>query len=61
MTQGCSGGPWFQGFAAGTGTMMSVNSYSYSGSSYMHGPKLNGNTQALYTTAQGATATVTVG
>lgn len=61
MTQGCSGGPWFQGFAAGTGTMMSVNSYSYSGSSYMHGPKLNGNTQALYTTAQGATANVTVG
>lgn len=41
--------------------MMSVNSYSYSGSSYMHGPKLNGNTQALYTTAQGATANVTVG
>lgn len=61
MTQGCSGGPWFQGFGGGTGTMMSVNSYSYSGSKYMHGPKLNSNTQALHSTAQGATGNITVG
>ena len=63
MTQGCSGGPWFQNFskATGTGTMMSVNSYSYSGSSSMHGPKLDAKTQSLFTASQGATANRIVG
>lgn len=48
MTGGCSGGPWFQGFAAGSGTIMSVNSYGYSGIKAMHGPKLNQETASMF-------------
>ncbi|MFZ1410185.1 MAG: hypothetical protein WAS07_01850 [Micropruina sp.] len=58
MTPGCSGGPWFQSFGAGSGggVLISVNSYSYSGSSFMHGPKFNAETEDLYLEANGATA-----
>lgn len=44
MTGGSSGGPWFTPFTGGTGTMMSVNSYGYTGITAMHGPKFNTNT-----------------
>jgi hypothetical protein len=58
MTGGSSGGPWFSPFTegSGTGTLASVNSYGYRGDSGMYGPKFNANTQAVYTTADGATA-----
>jgi hypothetical protein len=54
MTGGSSGGPWFSPFGAGSGTMMSVNSYGYSGITAMHGPKLNAETQTMFTTAASA-------
>ena len=37
MTGGSSGGPWFAPFSAGSGTMVSVNSYGYSGVTAMQG------------------------
>lgn len=57
MTQGCSGGPWFQGFneATGTGTQMSVNSYGYSRVAYMHGPVFNAETQGMFNAAHSST------
>jgi V8-like Glu-specific endopeptidase len=57
MTGGASGGPWFSSFdeAAGTGTVMSVNSYGYAGGGAMHGPKFNTNTQAVYQAALATT------
>lgn len=53
MTGGCSGGPWFTPFNAGSGsgTQISVNSYGYSGQTYLHGPIFNANTEAVYTSA----------
>jgi hypothetical protein len=50
MTGGASGGGWHSGFdnTTGQGTVVSVNSYRYSGGSAMYGPKLNGNTQDVY-------------
>jgi hypothetical protein len=54
MTGGASGGPWFAPFAAGAGTMVSVNSYGYSGLTAMHGPKLNAEAQSMFTTAASA-------
>ena len=48
MTGGCSGGPWFQGFSGGSGTLMSVNSYGYSGIKAMHGPQLNSETESMF-------------
>ena len=63
MTGGCSGGPWHQSFSAstGAGTSMSVNSYSYSGLSYMHGPVFNSETRALHDAADGATSNSELG
>ncbi len=53
MTGGSSGGPWLKDFAegTGTGTLMSVNSYGYSGVQAMHGPIFNGDTFAVYESA----------
>ncbi len=53
MTGGSSGGPWFTGFdgATGTGTLMSVNSYGYSGEDAMYGPIFNEDTVAVYESA----------
>ncbi len=48
MTGGASGGPWLSQFAAGSGTVSSLNSYRYSGFNKMFGPKFNSNTQATY-------------
>ena len=60
LTGGSSGGPWFTPFSAGSGTMMSVNSYGYSGVTAMHGPKLNAETQAMFNTAASATTNTIV-
>jgi V8-like Glu-specific endopeptidase len=63
MTGGSSGGPWFSGFdttTGDTGTVQSLNSYGYQGQSNMYGPKFNNDTQATYTTANGATANTLV-
>jgi len=61
MTGGSSGGPWLTPFSSGSGTLMSVNSYVYSGVTAMHGPKLNAKTQALFTAATTATTNTIVG
>lgn len=61
MTGGCSGGPWFQGFSTstGTGTMMSVNSYSYgTTSTTMQGPLLNSTTAAMFQKAHTSSGNV---
>jgi V8-like Glu-specific endopeptidase len=63
MTGGSSGGPWFSGFdttTGDTGTIQSLNSYGYQGQSNMYGPKFNSDTQATYTTANGATTNTLV-
>lgn len=62
MTGGSSGGPWFTPFSdgSGEGTMMSVNSYGYTGITAMHGPRFNTNTQTLFTTATTATTNTIV-
>lgn len=56
MTGGSSGGPWYTGFSAGTGTgtAYSVNSYRYTGgrhSDKMFGPYFGSVIESLYTTA----------
>lgn len=56
MTGGASGGPWFFPFSDGDGTVMSVNSYRYSGGDALYGPKFNANTQAVYEAAKTTTA-----
>lgn len=57
MTGGSSGGPWLSSFSesTGVGTLSSLNSYGYSGVKNMYGPKFNGDTQAVYNAADGAT------
>lgn len=62
MTGGSSGGPWFASFnsGSGTGTLMSVNSYGYSGIDAMHGPIFNSKTADVYDSAQTASGNVTV-
>ncbi len=60
MTGGSSGGPWFAPFSAGSGTMISVNSYGYSGITAMHGPKLNAETQTMFNTAASVTGNTIV-
>lgn len=63
MTGGSSGGPWLTGFDpnAGTGTLTSVNSYTYrSVKNVMHGPKFDANTQAVYEAADSATTNTIV-
>lgn len=52
MTEGSSGGPWFTSFNNGTGTVTSVNSFSYTDSpSVMYGPYLGDAAAALYRAA----------
>jgi V8-like Glu-specific endopeptidase len=61
MTGGSSGGPWLKGFTAtGGGTLSSLNSYGYSGSSVMYGPMFNSKTEATYGAALSATGNTTV-
>ena len=56
MTGGSSGGPWFSGFDAtgDAGVIRSLNSYGYSGQSFMYGPIFNGNTTTTYNAANSA-------
>lgn len=61
MTGGSSGGPWFTPFGGGSGTMISVNSYGYSGVTAMHGPKLNAETASMFTAAATATSNTIIG
>lgn len=63
MTGGSSGGPWLSGFdtATGdTGTIQSLNSYGYSGQSFMYGPIFNTTTTQTYNAADGATTNTIV-
>lgn len=56
LSGGSSGGPWIQPMDSNTGTgpIISVNSWGYTTSPGMAGPKLSGNTaQCLFTEAQG--------
>ncbi|NUT36950.1 MAG: hypothetical protein HOV79_28170 [Hamadaea sp.] len=61
MNGGSSGGPWIYGttdpavYTAGT-LLTSVNSYGYSGLTYMFGPKFNAETQTVYTSAVSGSA-----
>ena len=56
LNGGSSGGGWLASFdeKTGSGTVISLNSYGYSGINAMHGPFLNSNTQAVYAKAQGS-------
>jgi hypothetical protein len=62
MTGGSSGGPWFTSFSGstGSGTMMSVNSYGYTGTTAMFGPKLNAETQTMFGIAATASSNTIV-
>ena len=55
LNGGSSGGGWLTGFdeSSGSGTVMSVNSYGYTGINAMHGPILDIDTQDVYALAQG--------
>jgi hypothetical protein len=61
MNGGSSGGPWIYGtttpavYSSAT-LLTSVNSYGYTGLTYMFGPKFNTETQTVYTSATSGTA-----
>lgn len=61
MNGGSSGGPWIYGttnpavYTAGT-LLTSVNSYGYSGLTYMFGPRFNTETQTVFNSATNGTA-----
>lgn len=61
MTGGSSGGPWFAPFNTGSGTLVSVNSYGYSGVAAMYGPILNSKAEALFTSAASANGNAIIG
>jgi hypothetical protein len=61
MTGGSSGGPWLSSFEGSVPALSSLNSYGRQGLPNMYGPKFNGNTTAVYNTADGATANDIVG
>ncbi|MEV4533758.1 hypothetical protein AB0J82_08000 [Asanoa sp. NPDC049518] len=61
MNGGSSGGPWIYGTTNPavytTATLLtSVNSYGYSGLTYMFGPKFNSETQTVFTSTTSGTA-----
>jgi hypothetical protein len=62
MTGGSSGGPWLTGFGSdgNSGTLSSLNSYTYGGITAMYGPKFSIRTQATYTAATTATGNTIV-
>ena len=63
MTGGSSGGPWLWGTtnpADGSGLLSSVNSYGYSGLTYMFGPRFNGETSTVLGDVQDGSATAGV-
>jgi hypothetical protein len=53
LNGGSSGGPWYRNFStsAGTGTLVSLNSYGYNGITAIHGPMFNTKTAAAYNAA----------
>jgi hypothetical protein len=54
MTGGSSGGPWIQPMRDGTGPVISVNSWGYSNSPGMAGPRFSGTSaECVFSTAQG--------
>jgi hypothetical protein len=61
LNGGSSGGAWFSPFdeGSGSGTLISVNSYGYSGINAMHGPVLNEHTEQVYDAARAGGYTVT--
>lgn len=63
MTGGSSGGPWLEPFnrTTGQGTLISVNSYGYSGSSVMYGPPLGSDAKSVYDAAASASTNTKVG
>jgi hypothetical protein len=61
LSGGASGGPWLQPAGTGTGPVISVNSWGYSTSPGMAGPKLNGTSAScVFTAAKSATSNRTV-
>jgi hypothetical protein len=61
MTGGSSGGPWMASFATDRGSLVSVNSYGYTGLVGMYGPKFNANTTATFNSAMTASGNTVVG
>ena len=62
MTGGSSGGPWFTDFndKTGSGTQVSLNSYSYATVKAMYGPKFEDPAKAVYGAATDSVATNTI-
>lgn len=65
MTGGSSGGPWFTPFEkagpdAGSGTVVSVNSYGYGGRKVMYGPIFGAETATMFAAAQTTSSNVIV-
>lgn len=65
MTGGSSGGPWFTPFErsgpnAGSGTVISVNSYGYGGRKAMYGPIFGTETADMFGVAQTTNANIVV-
>ena len=62
MTGGSSGGPWFRDLneKTGSGTVMSINSYGYTGITAMFGPEFGSWTQTVYNNAEDAVANTIV-
>ena len=65
MTGGSSGGPWFTPFEnsgpdAGSGTVVSVNSYGYAGRKAMYGPIFGAETATMFGIAQTTASNVIV-
>ena len=60
LTGGASGGPWVQPMSGGSGPVVSVNSWKYTGQSGMAGPKLSGTSAScLFAAAQNGSLAVT--
>jgi hypothetical protein len=61
LSGGASGGPWLQPAGTGAGPIISVNSWGYTTSPGMAGPKLNGTSAScVFTAAKSATSNRTV-
>lgn len=54
LSGGSSGGPWVQPLSNGTGPVISINSWGYTGSPGMAGPKLSGSASCVHSTASSA-------
>lgn len=62
LTGGSSGGPWVQPMASGSGPIISVNSWGYTGGPGMAGPKLSGTSaKCVFLEAKNASLSITAG